>query len=184
MASPPTVLVAEDEPDVLELYSTWLSEEYDVRTARDGSEALEQLDPDVDAILLDRKMPTSGDEVLRVIEEQEETYPVGMVTAVDPDFDIIDMGFDAYEIKPVSKSKLLSLVTELLKIKEYNSVIERYHRLATKKATLEANKQRLELQESEEYNRLVAELNRVQEKADQTINQMDEDKQSPMLFNF
>lgn len=33
-----------------------------------------------------------------------------MVTAVKPDFDIIDMGFDNYLVKPVSKDNLYTTV--------------------------------------------------------------------------
>ncbi|TKX52052.1 response regulator, partial [Halorubrum sp. SS7] len=57
---PPLVLVVEDEPDLADLYAAWLGDEYRVRTAYGGREALDQLDEtddEVDAILLDRRMP-------------------------------------------------------------------------------------------------------------------------------
>lgn len=57
---PPLVLVVEDEPDLADLYAAWLGDEYRVRTAYGGQEALDELDEaddEVDAILLDRRMP-------------------------------------------------------------------------------------------------------------------------------
>ena len=41
---PPLVLVVEDEPDLADLYAAWLGDEYRVRTAYGGHEALDQLD--------------------------------------------------------------------------------------------------------------------------------------------
>jgi CheY-like chemotaxis protein len=60
-----TVLVVDDEPQLAELYSMQLAEEYEVRTATGGPEALDLVDEEVDVALLDRRMPRmSGDELL------------------------------------------------------------------------------------------------------------------------
>jgi len=103
---PPLVLVVEDEPDLADLYAAWLGDEYRVRTAYGGQEALDELDEaddEVDAILLDRRMPgLSGDEVLAAVRERGIDCRVAMVTAVEPDFDILKMGFDDYLVKPVT----------------------------------------------------------------------------------
>ena len=45
----PTILVVEDEQALIELYVRWL-EDYEVRTAGGGEEALEEFDEDVDEI--------------------------------------------------------------------------------------------------------------------------------------
>ncbi len=84
---------------------------YDVRRAYEGHEALELLDGEVNIVLLDRRMPgLSGDEVLSELRRRELHSRVVMVTAVKPDFDIIDMGFDDYLVKPVSKDDLFTTV--------------------------------------------------------------------------
>ncbi len=44
----------------------------------------------------------SGDEVLDTIAERGIDPAVVMVTAVDPDFDIVEMPFDEYLTKPVT----------------------------------------------------------------------------------
>jgi len=56
---PKRILIADDEPDILEIIEYNLTKEgYDVYTAKDGSEAIErakQLNPDL--IILDIMMP-------------------------------------------------------------------------------------------------------------------------------
>ena len=90
----PVVLIVEDEPDVAETYKLWLRNDYEVRMAHDGDEGLELLDDSVDVVLLDRMMPgLSGDEVLERIRERDLGCRVSMVTAVEPDFDILEMGY-------------------------------------------------------------------------------------------
>ncbi len=70
----PSVLIAEDEPDLANLYTSRLEERYDVRTAYDGTEALEAIDGDIDVVLLDRRMPgLSGDLASRRSESGTST---------------------------------------------------------------------------------------------------------------
>ncbi|MFB6198048.1 MAG: response regulator transcription factor, partial [Halobacteriaceae archaeon] len=77
----------------------------------DGQSALAQLDESIDIALLDRRMPNlTGDEVLAQVRDRDLDVQVAMVTAVDPDFDVIKMGFDDYVVKPVTKSDLFDLV--------------------------------------------------------------------------
>ena len=115
MATLPTVLVVEDDEELAEMYALWLGDEYDVRTANGGRSGLEQFDTDVDIVLLDRRMPNySGDEVLKDINAHEHTCPVAMLTAVEPDVDIVDLPFDEYITKPVDRSELLYTVRRLV----------------------------------------------------------------------
>lgn len=53
----PGLLVADDDRNSRRLYRAWFDGEYDVQTAADGAEALEQLDDSIDAVVLDREMP-------------------------------------------------------------------------------------------------------------------------------
>ena len=167
----PSVLVVEDEADLADLYAAWLGEEYDVRTAYGGQEAMDQLSPDVDVILLDRRMPgMSGDEVLVAVREEGVDARVAMVTAVEPDFDIVEMGFDDYLVKPVTRESLTETVEGLLQRSRYDEGVQELYAVASKKAVLEAEKGQAALQDSEEY----AELDeRMDELNDQLDHQMD-----------
>ncbi|MFB6142375.1 MAG: response regulator [Halorientalis sp.] len=171
----PTVLVVDDEADVADAYAAQLAGEYEVETAYSGEEALEQLGPETDVVLLDRRMPgISGDEVLEHVREERLDCRVAMVTAVDPDFDIIDMGFDDYVTKPVSKSDLVDTIERLLTCAEYEDRLQEYYQLTSKYVTLLSNKSSAELERSEEFADLREERERVREELDETIDQFDD----------
>ncbi|MFB6221987.1 MAG: response regulator [Halolamina sp.] len=153
--SNPSVLVVDDEPSVAEAYSLWLDGKYDVETAFDGREALEKVDESTDVVLLDRRMPdVSGDEALEAIREAGYNCRVAMVTAVDPDFDIVDMPFDSYLTKPVTRDDVIEAIDELLKIDEYEDAVKERFAIAKKRAALENEKSVTELDRSEEYTEL------------------------------
>lgn len=163
----PTILIVEDEQELADLFAAWLDAEYDCRVAYDGESALEAVDESVDAMLLDRRMPgLSGDEVLEQLRAQGLDCPIGMVTAVEPTFDIVEMGFDDYIVKPVGAEELQSFVNNLLSLSGYDQNIRRFFQLSSKRSVLESTKNEQELAESEEYQTLVSELEQVREAAD------------------
>ncbi|KTG10129.1 DNA-binding protein [Haloprofundus marisrubri] len=173
---PPLVLVVEDESDLANLYAAWLDGEYRVRTAYGGHEALSELDDAVDVVLLDRRMPgLSGDEVLDAVRERGIDCRVAMVTAVEPDFDIVEMGFDDYLVKPVTRESLLGVVSNLLMRSEYDDGVRELFALASKKAVLEAEKDDSTLAETAEYQQLDAELSDVRENLDEQLQDGDHD---------
>ncbi|WP_415381685.1 response regulator [Halosimplex sp. TS25] len=154
-----TVLVVEDETHLAELYTEYLDGEYEVRTAYGGVEALEMLASDLDVVLLDRRMPiVSGNEVLAAIEERALQCRVAMVTAVDPDFDIIDMGCDDYVVKPVTRDDLEAVVDRLMKLSEYNDRMRELTSKRLKRNVLEVEKTESELAESDLFRRLQREI--------------------------
>ncbi len=172
--SRPTILVIDDEPDLADLYAAWLTSEYDVRTAYGGEEALEAIDGDVSVALIDRLMPDlSGDEVLERIREQGYDCRVAMVTAVEPDFDIIGMGFDDYLVKPVRREDLQGAVESLLTRTNYDTQLREYFSLVSKRAALEAQKSDRELAESEAYAELTAEIEDLRDRLDETTSNLD-----------
>jgi DNA-binding response OmpR family regulator len=167
---PATVLVVDDEPDVADAYAAQLQSDFIVSTAYSGKEALSQLDASVDVVLLDRRMPgISGDEVLEKVRKRDLNCRVAMVTAVDPDFDIIDMPFDDYVIKPVSRDDLFETIDRLLTSSEYEETLRQYYALAAKHATLLSNKPESELAESEEFQSLTEDMNALQDELEETV---------------
>jgi DNA-binding response OmpR family regulator len=159
------VLIAEDDPDLADLYARWVGEEHDARVAYDGEQALEKLDAGIDVVLLDRMMPgLSGDAALDRIRERGADCRVAMVTAVEPDFDVIEMGFDAYLTKPVTETDLLETIDRLLTRSSYTTDLQDFAAVASKKALLEAEKSSAELESNEEYQQLSAQFNEQQER--------------------
>jgi DNA-binding response OmpR family regulator len=150
-----TVLIVDDDREVVRTYRRYLEDAYAIREAYDGEEALDTLDDDVDVVLLDRLMPgPSGGEVLDRIREQEYDVRVAMVTAVDPDFDIVDMGFDDYITKPTTRDELRRTVEGLLALNRHATDVREYHSLLVKAAALRDGKSSYELDENPVYTEL------------------------------
>jgi len=169
----PEVLVVDDETRLADLFAAWLGSEWTVETAYDGEEALEKMTDSVEIVLLDRRMPgLSGDEVLSKIREAGYDSRVVMVTAVDPDFDIIEMGFDDYLVKPVSRDELSEIVDNVLARSEYAADIQEYYSLVSKRALLEAEKSERELEENEEYRELMDRIEELGSRVDESVSKM------------
>jgi DNA-binding response OmpR family regulator len=182
-SEPPLVLVVEDERDLADLYATWLRSEYRVRVAYGGREAIEKLDGEVDAALLDRRMPDlSGDETLKAIREEGIKCRVAMVTAVEPDFDIVEMGFDDYLVKPVSRSTLTETVENLLLRSTYDEGIQELFALASKKALLESEKDLATLESNEEYQELSEQVADLRTDLNETLATLDGDDEMEAIY--
>lgn len=151
----PVVLVVEDERDLADLYTAFLTDTYTVRTAYTGEQALALLDDDVDVALIDRRLKDwSGDELLEVIQDRGIDCQVALVTAVAPDFDIAALAIDDYLMKSVSREELLELVEELLLRAASDVDQQELLSLISRKIVLEGEKPPSDLEESDEYTKL------------------------------
>ncbi|MBV0901207.1 response regulator [Haloarcula salina] len=178
----PTVLIVEDEQHLADLYTDYLRDQYDVQTAYSGEEGLELLSNDVDVVLLDRRMPVvSGNEVLAEIEERGLRCRVAMVTAVNPDFDIIEMRVDDYLVKPVTRDDLRDVVDRLYKIREYNDRLQTLTSKKLKRNVLRVEKSKAELQESKRYQQLQADIDEISANVDSLAAELDVDKHDLQL---
>jgi two-component system OmpR family response regulator len=116
----PRVLVADDEPNIREVISFALERAgYGVATARNGSEALQQLRRGpVDLIVLDIGMPEmDGLEVCRQIRKSSDV-PILFLSARDEEIDRVlglEIGGDDYVTKPFSARELVARVNVILK---------------------------------------------------------------------
>ncbi len=119
--SPIKILIADDEPDIVEIISFHLEKAgYIVASAKDGSEAIEkakQFQPD--CIILDIMMPKrTGFEVceyLRSNKEFDKTFIV-LLTALNDEASHIkglELGGDDFVNKPISPKVLVSRINAL-----------------------------------------------------------------------
>lgn len=139
----PTILIVDDDADLADTYSVWLSREFDVETAYGGVQAREQLHDGLDLVLLDRRMPgVPGDRVLADIRDRGIDCQVAMLTAVEPDTDIIEHPFDEYLVKPVTQSELRETVDELLLRQGFDADTQDYFALESKAETLDAREEK------------------------------------------
>lgn len=180
-----TILVADDERPIADLYSRWLGEEYDVYTAYDGVEAMDYIDDSIDIALLDRDMPrASGDEVLESIRDQQLDCRIGMITAVEPDFDVLELGYDDYVVKPItSPEQLHDIVTTLGQRATYSTDVQQLLTLSSKRATLETRMSQEELNRRDEYRELVSEIQSLKTSLSDTLNELGDDDLEGELTN-
>jgi len=175
----PTVLVVEDESEIRTTYRLWLSGDHEVIDVPDGEAALaavEGMDGVPDVVLLDRLMPgLSGRETLAEMRERGYDCRYAVVTAVEPDFDIIEMGFDAYVTKPVTETELRDTLAELHAQTDYDDTLDEYTSLLSKREVLRARKTDEELADSDEYARFDGRLDELEAQLDETAVRTDED---------
>ncbi|WP_158055394.1 response regulator [Halorussus halophilus] len=165
-ASETTVLVVDDERPLADIFEQWLRDDYEVEVAYDVSTALEALDERLDVALLDRRLPDgSGDDVLAEIRSRDLDCRVGLVSAVAPDLDVLDLDYDLYVEKPVSnRETLTATVEDLVRWGEYDRVVREYVALRTKHDMLVARFGRTRLANSDRWDRLLARLGQLRER--------------------
>ena len=125
MAAKQKILIVDDDNNIAELISLYLTKEcFDTKIVNDGEEALkafEQYSPNL--ILLDLMLPeVDGFDICRQVREEKNT-PIIMVSAKKDDIDKIrglGLGADDYMTKPFSPSELVARV---------KAHMERYNRL-------------------------------------------------------
>ena len=171
----PAVLVVDDEAEVADVYALRLRGEYDVETAYGGAAALETVDDSFDVVLLDRRMPdVPGDDVLPAIRDRGLDVRVIMITAVDPDFDIVEMPFDDYLCKPVEKRDLVGAIDQQLTATRYDERLTEYLEVTSKLALLEAEKSAAELDGNEQIGELRDRADRLKADLDETLAEFDD----------
>ncbi len=123
MSNVKKILIADDEPDILEILQFNLqSEGYEVVTAKNGDEAIELAKKHLpDLIILDIMMPgKNGIEacnILRTLPALKDTLIIFLTALSDESTEIrgLETGADDYLIKPVSPKVLVSKVNALFR---------------------------------------------------------------------
>ena len=114
------VLVVEDDAEITDVLRRSLRNEgYEVRTAGDGIEALDQAQAFVpDLVVLDLGLPRlDGTEVCRQLRAEGDV-PILVLTAraeTDDRVDGLDSGADDYLVKPFERRELLARIRALLR---------------------------------------------------------------------
>lgn len=121
--SAPTLLIVDDEPDLVELIQFNLERRnYRVLTAHDGQTAVElAAGKRPDLIILDIMLPkASGRDVIVALKNNPATrsIPIIMLTALSAESDVIaglQMGADDYVTKPFSVDVLMARIAAVLR---------------------------------------------------------------------
>ncbi len=125
------ILLVDDEPDILEFLTYNLKARgYEVVTAVDGLEALQNLIPKPDLIILDIMMPNmDGYEVCAKIREDDEFIdtPIIFLTARSSEKDEIkalELGAADFIAKPISPNKFIARVKSNLREYEKSNITD------------------------------------------------------------
>jgi len=162
-AEAPTVLIVDDDKDLADTYAMWLPDDYEVEIKYSGVQARKRIGDDLDLVLLDRRMPgIPGDKILEDIRERGIDCLVAMLTAVEPDTDIINLEFDEYLVKPITQKKLRETVDELLLRRGFEPDAQDYFAMESKAAAL-ASRDEENLRDSEAAAELQDEAERATE---------------------
>ena len=120
MASKQKILIVDDDDNIAELISLYLTKEmFETKTASDGEEALEifyVFRPDL--VILDLMLPgRDGYDICREIRKTNDT-PIIMLSAKGETFDKVlglELGADDYMIKPFDSKELVARVKAVLR---------------------------------------------------------------------
>lgn len=125
LVNQPTLLIIEDNPDVIEYLESLLSDKYHLEIARDGQEGIETAIEQIpDLILSDVMMPEKdGFEVCETLKTDERTshIPIILLTAkADADSKITGLqhGADAYLAKPFNPKELFVRLEKLQELRQ------------------------------------------------------------------
>jgi DNA-binding response OmpR family regulator len=116
-----TILIVEDEEDILDLLEYTLSKEgYDIITCLDTSNVRDIIDEEeISLILMDRNLPgVEGSKYIESLRSEGYNHPVIYVSAKNSDDDILegfDRGADDYITKPFNMNELKARVKALIK---------------------------------------------------------------------
>ncbi len=134
----PTVLVAEDDPEIRKALERILNyEKYTPLTVNDGAAALEALaEHEPDALILDVMMPfVDGLSVCRKLRADGNRVPILMLTARHETSDKVaglDAGADDYLAKPFEMEELLARLRAIIRRSSDSDIAEVYQAGALK----------------------------------------------------
>lgn len=107
-----TILIIEDDPNIHEMLKMLLLQnDYEVKSAYSGTEALLVHNQTVDLILLDLMLPgKSGEDIIR---ELKKIHPVPIIVTsalsdLEKKLNLFELGADDYVTKPFSNDELLA----------------------------------------------------------------------------
>jgi len=150
------ILIADDEPEIIDIVKKMLSDKYEVIGVYDGEECIKkakEVKPDL--ILLDILMPKmDGWETLKKLKEDEElkNIPVSMLTALpltpEDTYDKPIDNIENYIVKPFTKETLIKKIEDIFEREEETNRI--YNEI----------KKKLGKETAEEYLKLSKAINR------------------------
>ena len=149
------ILIVDDTEGCRDLYTLWLESDHDVRTAPNGTVALEEIDAGVDLVLLDRNMPgPSGLDVATEIHNDGYDCRIVMISSEIADFALEESPVDEYIRKPAERETLEATIEKIGTQQAYQSALLELFAVSATVGRVEANAAPETLETVEEYLKL------------------------------
>ncbi len=113
-------------------------------------------------------------ETVEHLQNQDLDCRVCMVTAVDPDVDILDLDFDHYLVKDVERDRLVDIIERLAELGNLSDSARRYQAARWKRFLLEQSKADAELEDNTEYQELEQEIRELEAEGGEDIERIRE----------
>lgn len=116
----PVILICDDEEGIRESFKLILEDQYDLKFATNGVEALEMLKTFTPALMmLDIKMPKiHGLEILKSVKKLKPKLPVIIVTgyqSVEMAQEALNLGAADYIPKPFESKQIINIVRQVIR---------------------------------------------------------------------
>ncbi|OYR59000.1 HalX domain-containing protein [Halorubrum halodurans] len=153
-----TVLIIEDDREEAESYAGWL-DDYDVRLAADGENALAGLDGDVDVILLDGDLSDPpSEELLGRLRARSLDCQIALLSGAQVGSDVLRLDIDEYVPRPLNREELRETVRRLADHGAVAGSVETYLSLVSRRRRIEARRSDEDLTDDERYRELTGEI--------------------------
>ncbi len=111
-------------------------------------------------------------EVVRSVQRDDIELQICMVTAVEPDLDILNLEFDHYLVKDGGREELVETVKHLAKLSRLDGTQRRYQRLRCKRNLLERTFTEQELMQDDRYKELLEVMEGIEIQAGRKVEQI------------
>lgn len=145
--------------DVLEVVKSDDVDELDPADFEDDAPLEEYSDVDIRPETLEKL----DREIVENLTSHDVDPQVCMVTAVDPDMDILEMEFDHYVTKDVKMDEVIGIVEGMRSLRGLEPEEREYQALNWKKKTLQESKPNSVLNDNDEYQRILEKMEAIEQ---------------------
>lgn len=144
-----TVVLADGDRRITNMYSEWLSDRYALVRAHDHEELAERLDGHVDVVLVDEGLP--GTTPQEVVENHREDSRIVVLVGDRPAFDLLELACDDLLRKPLVQATAVEAIGEQVAARGESADSRELSSLSARRSLFEAVYRRDRLEVNEAY---------------------------------
>lgn len=153
------VLIIDDEKPLAELIEAYIPTEWDTTLVHDVESAIKELSPEYDLYFIDRRLSGGdGREILQELDNRGYNCCKFVVSAIEPDLDLLELSFTDYIVKPVEMDDIREMVSRCEQLLAAGEPTRQYYECRAKQALLAGSVPVTTRESSSEYDELKEEL--------------------------